>query len=153
MRLALLPPVFLAAALLPCLSAFGAEGVPQRLRKGDAFQVTVDAAKVTRPVNRRVMGFSFHNMWDYTPLYSLRTGEWIVRKSTEKAIRELHVPFGRTLWVDPASAGGADFGVKGGIDRAAEMCRHFGIPQEQFVLEVEGQEQRGRCRRRPGRRW
>jgi len=140
MRLALLPHVFLAV-LLPCLSAFGAERVPQRLRKGDAFQVTIDAAKVTRPVNRRVMGFSFHNMWDYTPLYSLKTGEWIVGEPTEKAIRELHVPFGRTLWVDPASAGGADFGVKGGIDRAAEMCRHFGIPQEQFVLEVEDQEQ------------
>src|SRR5512140_450008 len=128
MRLALLTTVFLAAlAPLLCLSAFGAEGVPPRLRKGDAFRFTVDVTKVTRPVNRRVMGFSFHNMWDYTPLYSLKTGEWMVSESAVKAVRELRVPFGRTLWVDPASAGGADFGVKGGIDRAAEMCRRLGL--------------------------
>ena len=133
--------LFVVAILMLGLSACSAREVPQPLEKGDAFQFTVEAGKVSRPVNRRVMGFSFHNMWDYTPLYSLSTGEWIVNEHATKAIQELKVPFGRTLWVDPASAGGAYFGVKGGIDRAAEMCRHFGIPQEQFVLEVEAQEQ------------
>ncbi|MCJ7751982.1 MAG: hypothetical protein MUQ65_12945 [Armatimonadetes bacterium] len=132
----------LAALLLPCLSACGAPKLPQQLEKGEAFHVVVDTAKPAHPVNRRLMGFSFHNMWDFTPLYSLPEGEWMVSESTEAAMRSLHAPFGRVLWVDPASAGGAPFGVKGGIDRAAQLCDRFGIPQEEVVLELEAQEQR-----------
>ncbi|MGD0111928.1 MAG: hypothetical protein ABSD48_08675 [Armatimonadota bacterium] len=128
------------AGLLIGLGPSQTQQIQQRLQKGDAFQFTVDAEKVVRPANRRVMGISFFNLWDYVPIYDGRSGEWVLRESASEAIRSLRVPFSRTYWMDKDRRSGKPaWDLHGSIDRAAETCRRFGIDQEDFVLEPESQ--------------
>lgn len=121
------------------MEALSAGEIEQGLRKGDTLQFMVDAGTVLRPVNRRVMGISFFNLWDYVPIYSRTTGEWILNEHAAKAIESLHVPFSRTYWLDPGRSGRVAWNMKGAIDRVAKMCQRFGIRQEDFVLELERQ--------------
>jgi hypothetical protein len=125
------------AVLLLCTGASGAEQVRQRLQKGDAFHVVVDAGRVVRPANHRVLGVSFFQQWDYLPIYDPDSGEWILSENSTEAIRSLRLPFSRLYWMDRSPRGRPSWDLKGSIDRAAEMCRRFGIPQENFVLEPE----------------
>ena len=129
------------AALLMCLSPSPAGELRQSLGKGDAFRFTVDAGKVVRPVDRRVMGISFFCMYDYLPIYDRSTGQWILNEHAVKAIQDLHTPFSRIFWLDQSGTGQFAWDLKGSIDRVAEMCRRFGIKHEDFVMEVEQQQQ------------
>jgi hypothetical protein len=130
----------LLALLLLCPGSVQAEQVRQRLQKGDAFHVVVQADRVVRPANHRVMGISFFLLWDYLPTYDRETGEWILRKSASKAIASLRLPFSRLYWMDQSGPGRPSWDLHGSIDRAAELCRRFGIPEEEFVLEPELQQ-------------
>lgn len=131
--------LFVVAGVLICLKPSSASEIERGLRKGDALRLTVDAETVVRPVNRRVMGISFFNLWDYVPIYSRTSGEWILNEHATKAIEDLHVPFSRTYWLDPGQSGRVAWDLKGAIDRVAQMCQRFGIRQEDFVLELERQ--------------
>lgn len=128
------------AALLLCTGASGAEHVRQRLQKGDAFRVAVNAGRVVRPANHRVLGVSFFQLWDYLPIYDRTSGDWILRESAAKAIESLHLPFSRLYWMDRNRRGMPAWDLRGSIDRAAELCRRFGIPEQDFVLELEAQQ-------------
>jgi hypothetical protein len=116
-----------------------AQQVEQRLRKGEAFQFTVDAGKVMRPANHRVLGISFFQLWNYLPIYDRTSGDWILRDSASKAIESLHLRFSRLYWMDQNRRGMPAWDLNGSIDRAHELCRRFGIPEEDFVLEPESQ--------------
>jgi len=125
------------AVLLLCTGASGAEQVRQRLQKGDAFHVVVDAGQVVRPAEHRVLGVSFFQQWNYMPIYDRDSGEWILSEESTEAIRSLRLPFSRLYWMDQSRPGRPSWDLKGSIDRAAEMCRRFGIEEEEFVLEPE----------------
>ncbi|MCJ7751983.1 MAG: hypothetical protein MUQ65_12950, partial [Armatimonadetes bacterium] len=130
------------AVLLLCLSPSFAGATGPGLAKGDAFHFTVDAGKVVRPVNRQLLGISFFMFSAWVPIYDGKTGEWILSERATEAIRDLHVPFSRICRVDPGTLEQVSWDLKGGIDRAAEICRRCGIRQEDFVVELE-QDQMG----------
>ena len=125
------------AGLLVCLGPSQAQQVRQRLQQGNAFRFTVDAEKVVRPANHRVLGISFFQQWDYLPIYDRDSGEWILSERSTEAIRSLRLPFSRLYWLDRSRRGRPSWDLEGSIDRAAEMCRRFGIKEEEFVLEPE----------------
>jgi hypothetical protein len=138
-----LPSVCMSLLVLLALWAAAgpahAQQVAQRLCKGEAFQFTVDAQKVVRPTNRRVLGISFFQLWDYLPIYDRTSGDWVLRDSATKAIQSLHLPFSRLYWLDRTRPGMPAWDLNGSIDRAHELCQRFGIPEEEFVLEPEAQ--------------
>ncbi len=111
--------LFVAAAALTAVAEPAHAQVPQRLQKGDTFQFTVDAGKVVRPANHRVMGISFFQLWNYLPIYDRTSGEWILRDSATKAIQSLHLPFSRLYWMDQSGPGRPSWDLHGSIDRAA----------------------------------
>jgi len=123
--------------LVMCLVPSQAQQVHQRLQPGDAFRVVVEADRVTRPANHRVLGVSFFQQWNYLPIYDRDSGEWILSERSTEAIRSLRLPFSRLYWMDQSRPGRPSWDLKGSIDRAAEMCRRFGIEEEEFVLEPE----------------
>ncbi|MCJ7750899.1 MAG: hypothetical protein MUQ65_07360 [Armatimonadetes bacterium] len=133
--------LFVVAMLMLGLSSCSAEELPQPLEKGDAFQFAVDAGKVSRPVNRHIMGISFSNMSGWVPIYDRRTGDWVLKEHAVEAIQDLRVPFSRIYWLDPGQSGRRAWDLEGAIDRVAELCRRSGIRQEDFVVELEQQAQ------------
>ena len=128
-------------ALLLCMRGASPGETEQGLRKGETLHLTVDAETAVRPVNRRVMGIAFFDLWDYVPIYSRTTGAWILNENAAKAIEDLRVPFSRTYWLDPGSSR-RGWDLKSAIDRVAQLCGRFGIRQEDFVLELERQARR-----------
>ncbi|MCY2954830.1 MAG: carbohydrate binding domain-containing protein [Planctomycetota bacterium] len=115
-------------------STLKSEPVQHRLKPGDRLEITLDAAKVVRPVHREVAGISFHRVAGWTGVPYDRQGNYTLGPELEGAIRELHLPMTRFYGV-----GHESFSVEQSIDKAAELCRRLGIPLEKVVLELEEQ--------------
>ena len=105
-----------------------------RLRPGGNLDFTVDADSPAGRATVATGGISFHRLAGYTGQPYNRKGEYTLAPEMESAIRDLRLPMTRIYGV-----GDEPFGIEGGIDRAAELCRRTGIPEETTVLELETQ--------------
>jgi hypothetical protein len=128
----------LLAVVLLCAGSVKAGPVRQRLQKGNAFHVVVNADRAVRPADHRVMGISFFQLWNYLPIPASGSCE----TAPARLFRAFTCPsavstFSRLYWMDQSGPGRPSWDLKGSIDRAAEMCRRFGIEEEEFVLEPE----------------
>ncbi|MEI6422143.1 MAG: hypothetical protein WCP55_07980, partial [Lentisphaerota bacterium] len=105
-----------------------------RLRPGGSLDFNVDADSPTGRATLAAGGISFHRLAGFTGQpYNLK-GEYTLAPEMESSIRDLRLPMTRIYGV-----GDEPFGIEGGIDRAAELCRRTGIPEETTVLELETQ--------------
>jgi hypothetical protein len=105
-----------------------------RLRPGDNLEFTVDAGAPGSRAALGTSGISFHRLAGYTGQPYNRKGEYTLAPELETAIRDLRLPMTRIYGV-----GDEPFGIEGGLDRAAELCKRTGIPEETTVLELETQ--------------
>ena len=105
-----------------------------RLRPGGSLEFTVDASAPTGRAALAAGGISFHRLAGYTGQPYNKKGEYTLAPEMEAAIRELRLPMTRIYGV-----GDEPFGIEGGMDRAAELCRRTGIPEDAAVLELETQ--------------
>ena len=125
-----------SVALLLCMRGASPGETEQGLRKGETLHLTVDAETAVRPVNRRVMGIAFFDLWDYVPIYSRTTGAWILNERCGQGDRGPPRPvLADILARSWQQSEGLD--LKSAIDRVAQLCGRFGIRQEDFVLELE----------------
>ncbi|MFH0911728.1 MAG: hypothetical protein V1918_09525, partial [Planctomycetota bacterium] len=110
------------------------EPLNHRLKPGKELRIDVDAAKGLRRVNRKVLGISLHMLGNrYAGPYDLKTGEYILRPSSEEAVRALRLPLTRLN-----SLGGEPWPLLESLDKTALLAGRLGIPEEAFVLELEG---------------
>lgn len=105
-----------------------------RLKPGERLDFSVDATKRLRPATRDAGGISFHRVCGWTGQPYDKQGDYTLDPQLETAIRDLRLPMTRFYGV-----GDEPFGVEGGIDRVADVCRREGISQEHTVLELETQ--------------
>jgi hypothetical protein len=106
-----------------------------RLRPGERLEIAVDASKRLGRATREAGGVSFHRVCGWTGQPYDREGRYTLLPEMERAIREMRLPMTRFYGV-----GDEPFGVEGGIDRVAEVCRRVGIPLTHVVLELETQD-------------
>ena len=105
-----------------------------RLSPGESLNFTVDAGSPEKLAAPAAGGISFHRLVGYTGQPYNKKGEYTLAPELENAIRDLHLPMTRIYGV-----GDEPFGLEGGIDRASELCKRIGIPEETTVLELETQ--------------
>ena len=105
-----------------------------RLHPGGSLDFTVDAGLPVGPATAAAGGISFHRLAGFTGQPYNGKGEYTLSPELEGAIRDLHLPMTRIYGV-----GDEPFGIEGGIDRAAELCRRTGIREDATVLELETQ--------------
>ena len=103
-----------------------------RLNPGTTLELSIDANKYLHRTNRLISGISFHRLTGYTGEPFNRYGQYTLQPETEQAIRDLHLPMTRFYGL-----GNEPFGLIGAIDRAAEVSKRVGIPQNRIVLECE----------------
>ena len=109
--------------------------IEHRLLPGSELLVRVDAQRPLRPVAPEVAGVSIHRVAGWTGVPYNRKGQYVLRPELEDAVRQLRLPMTRFYAVGVES-----FGLEGAIDRAAELCRKFGVPASSTVLEFEIQD-------------
>ena len=105
-----------------------------RLRPGGSLSFTVDASVPGWRATLATGGISYHRLGGFSTQPYNRKGEYTLPHELEVAIRELRLPMTRIY-----SVGDEPFGMEGGIDRAAELLKRTGIPEETTVLELETQ--------------
>lgn len=110
------------------------EPLQHRLRPGQELDFTLDADKRLRRATRDAGGVSFHRVAGWTRAPYDRNGNYTLSTELENAVREMHLPMTRFYAV-----GDEPFGLEGAIDRAAEVCRRVGVPEDHTVLELETQ--------------
>ena len=115
-------------------TALDYEPLQHRLKPGEQLNLTLDANKRLRRATRDASGVSFHRVAGWTRAPYNREGEYNLSPELERAVREMRLPMTRFYGV-----GDELFGLEGSIDRAAEICRRAGIPQDHTVLELETQ--------------
>ena len=115
-------------------SALKYEPVQHRLRPGETLQFSVDAKKRLRRATRDAGGVSFHRVVGWSGLPYKKAGEYTLKPELEEAIREMRLPMTRFYGV-----GDEAFGLEGGLDRVAEICRRVGVAPEHTVVELETQ--------------
>ena len=116
-------------------STFTYTPIDHRLSPGPELVVHVDAKRALRPVSPEVAGVSIHRIAGWTGLPYDRKGQYVLRPELEDAVRQLRLPMTRLY-----ALGEEPFGLEGAIDRAAELCRKFGVPASSTVLEFEIQD-------------
>ncbi|MFC1715797.1 hypothetical protein ACFL6S_19165 [Candidatus Poribacteria bacterium] len=105
-----------------------------RLRPGQQLDFTVDTKKRLRRATRDASGVSFHRVAGWTRAPYNRDGEYTLSPELEQAVREMRLPMTRFYAV-----GDEAFGLEAAIDKAAEVCRRVGVPEDHTVLELETQ--------------
>ncbi|MDF3128764.1 hypothetical protein P0Y35_06105 [Kiritimatiellaeota bacterium B1221] len=124
--------------LFSMLHSYGAEEeayrLEHRLKPGEVLRVSVQTDDVLHPVPREVLGVSAHRLGGWTGLPYNREGGYTLTAAYEEAVRDLRLPMTRFYAV-----GVEAFGVEAAIDRAADMAKSWGIPEEHVVLELEVQ--------------
>ncbi|HBC89001.1 MAG TPA: hypothetical protein DCZ94_18840 [Lentisphaeria bacterium] len=115
----------------------GAPGLNHRLKPGEHLQFTVDAQKRLQNVPRGVTGIAIGSITGYAqpyfPYEKNPEGTYVLPQETEDAARELNLSMTRFYGLSLMP-----FGLNGTIDRCAELCNKFGIPQESTPIELEG---------------
>jgi hypothetical protein len=109
--------------------------IEHRLAPGAELRVRVDAKRSLRPVLPEVAGVSIHRVAGWTGVPYDRKGHYVLRPELEDAVRQMRLPMTRLYAVAEEL-----FGLEGAIDRAAELCRRFGVPETSTVLEFEIQD-------------
>jgi len=110
------------------------EPLQHRLRPGRQLDLTLDARRRLRRATRDAGGVSFHRVAGWTRAPYNKDGGYTLSPELEGAVREMRLPMTRFYAV-----GDEPFGLEEAIDRAAEVCRRVGVPEDHTVLEFETQ--------------
>ena len=103
-----------------------------RVKPGEKLNLAIDAgARPGRSV-RQACGVSFQRVAGWAGYPYNRKGEYVLPREAEQAIRDLHLPMMRFYGV-----GDEPFPVDEAIDKIAELCSRFRVPQEWVVSELE----------------
>jgi hypothetical protein len=105
-----------------------------RLQRGERLAFSIDPSSKLGPTTRLASGISFHRLsgWKRHP-YDEK-GKYVLPKASEEAVRDLRLPMTRFYGV-----GDEPFDIEGALDRASDVLKRVGIPQETTVLELETQ--------------
>lgn len=105
-----------------------------RLRPGATLDFTLDPTRVLRPTATEVGGVSFHRVAGWTGQPYDRQGRYTLLPKLETAIRDMRLPMTRLYGV-----GDEPFPLEQALDRAHDLIRRVGTPEDHAVLEFETQ--------------